>query len=301
MGRDAFDADVQRHGVRSGQRGAPWRRLRPAGWRGRICATAGLALARAHALRPGAVAAGGLVVLSRHDAGFGGAVSFNRRKGDDMIKFQDVVKRYKTQGISKWVLRGLNLEFERGRSVGILGRNGAGKSTIVRMIAGAEDPDFGTITRDGLISWPLGFGGALSGTMTGYDACMFVSRLYAVDARHVISFVQDFSELGHYFYEPVNSYSSGMRAKLNFGLSMSIDFDCYLIDEITAVGDSRFKAKCLEVFAERRKRSDIIMVSHSENTIRQYCDMGAILEDGLVRLYSDLDEAIFDYKKLMGA
>lgn len=222
-----------------------------------------------------------------------------RRTDWTMIKFQDVVKYYTTKGSTKWVLRGLSMEFERGRSVGILGRNGAGKSTIVRMIAGAEDPDFGTITRTGLISWPLGFGGAMSGTMTGYDACMFVARLYSSEPKAVISFVQDFSELGHYFYEPVNSYSSGMRAKLNFGLSMSIDFDCYLIDEITAVGDSRFKAKCLEAFQERCKRSDIIMVSHSEMTIRQYCDTGAVLEDGLLRLYDDLDEAIHDYKLMM--
>ncbi|WP_237152651.1 ABC transporter ATP-binding protein [Oryzibacter oryziterrae] len=216
-----------------------------------------------------------------------------------MIRFRNVVKRYQARGNDRWILRGLNAEFERGRSVGVLGHNGAGKSTLIRMISGAEDPDFGTIERDGKISWPIGFGGAISGTMTGHDACMFVSRLYNVDPIHVTSFVQDFSELGDYFFERAQNYSSGMKAKLNFGLSMAIDFDCYLIDEITAVGDKRFKAKCLEAFSERRRRSDIIMVSHSEGTIREYCDMGAILNDGHLTFYDDLDEAIFLYNKMM--
>lgn len=218
-----------------------------------------------------------------------------------MIRFHNVVKRYRTRNATRWVLRGVNFEFVRGRSVGILGRNGAGKSTLVRMIAGSEEPDFGSVERSGKISWPLGFGGAMSGAMTGFDACMFVGRLYGEHTPSVISFVKDFTELGDYFYEPVQSYSSGMKAKLNFGLSMAINFDCYLIDEITAVGDSSFRSKCLEAFTERRKTSDVIMVSHSERTIRDYCDMGAILSDGYLTFYDDLDEAIFSYKAMMQA
>lgn len=216
-----------------------------------------------------------------------------------MIRFENVVKRYVSRGESKWVLRGLNAEFPRGRSVGILGYNGAGKSTIIRMIAGAEEPDYGTIHRDLKISWPLGFGGTIAGNMSGRDACMFVSRLYGVSPEAVIEFVRDFAELGNYFHEPTVSYSSGMKARLNFGLSMAIDFDCYLVDEITAVGDSRFQAKCLAAFNDRRQRSDIIMVSHSERTIRAYCDMGAILFDGELTLYDDLDEALAVYREIM--
>lgn len=216
-----------------------------------------------------------------------------------MIRFENVVKRYVSRGQSKWVLRGLNIELPRGRSIGILGYNGAGKSTLIRMISGAEEPDFGTIHRDIKISWPLGFGGSIAGNMSGHDACMFVSRLYGVDPREVIRFVQEFAELGPYFYEPTSNYSSGMKSRLTFGLSMAIDFDCYLVDEITAVGDSRFKAKCLAAFGERRQRADIIMVSHSEGTIRSYCDMGAILAEGELTLYDDLDEALYLYKQMM--
>lgn len=216
-----------------------------------------------------------------------------------MIKFRNVVKRYVSRGETKYILRGLNLDLPRGRNIGILGYNGAGKSTLVRMIAGAEEPDFGQIQRDIKISWPLGFGGTIATNMSGYDACMFVSRLYGAPSSEVVRFVKEFAELGPYFYEPSGNYSSGMKARLTFGLSMAIDFDCYLVDEITAVGDSRFKAKCLAAFKERRKRSDIIMVSHSEKTITSYCDMGAILSHGELTLYDDLDEALSIYRDMM--
>jgi capsular polysaccharide transport system ATP-binding protein len=218
-----------------------------------------------------------------------------------MIRFENVVKRYSSRGTSKWILRGLSLEIPRGRSIGILGRNGAGKSTLIRMIAGAEMPDFGSIRRDCRVSWPLGFGGLLAGSMSGLDACMFLSRLYGVPSRHMVDFVEDFAELGHYFREPTSTYSSGMKARLSFGLSMAMDFDVYLVDELTAVGDSRFKAKCMAVFAERRERADVIMVSHSEKTVRDYCDMGAILEDGELQLFDDLDEAMARYGEMMRA
>jgi len=218
-----------------------------------------------------------------------------------MITFRNVAKYYDTRGFRRWILKGLSLEIKPGRNLGILGPNGAGKSTLIRMIAGAEDPDYGTIERRGMISWPLGFGGSVGGDITGRDACIFVSRLYSCDPHPIIKFVKDFSELGHYFFEPVQTYSSGMRAKLLFGLSMAIDFDCYLVDEITAVGDSRFRSKCLEAFRARRQRASVIMVSHSERTIREYCDTGAILSNGALTLYDDLDEAIFLYNKLMSA
>jgi capsular polysaccharide transport system ATP-binding protein len=216
-----------------------------------------------------------------------------------MIRFDNVVKKYTARGEEKWILRGLTLDLPRGRSIGILGYNGAGKSTLIRMIAGAEEPDFGSIQRSINISWPLGFGGSIAGNMSGHDACMFVARLYGIDVKQIETFVKDFAELGPYFYEPTGSYSSGMKARLTFGLSMAVDFDCYLVDEITAVGDSRFQAKCREAFNFRRSRSDIIMVSHSERTIREYCDMGATLNNGYLTLYDDLDEALSVYKSMM--
>jgi len=218
-----------------------------------------------------------------------------------MITFKNVAKFYDMRGSRRWILKGLSLEIPARCNLGILGPNGAGKSTLIRMIAGAEPPDFGSIERKGMISWPLGFGGSLGGDITGHDACVFIARLYNCEVEPILKFVWDFSELGAYFLEPVQTYSSGMRAKLLFGLTMAIDFDCYLVDEITAVGDSRFRAKCLEAFRARRRKSSVIMVSHSERTIREYCDTGAILVNGSLSLYNDLDEAIFLYNRMMNA
>jgi capsular polysaccharide transport system ATP-binding protein len=214
-----------------------------------------------------------------------------------MIEFRNVVKADQTGGMTKWVLRGGSFVFPRHRSIGILGPNGAGKSTLIRMIAGAEKPDHGSIRRTVRVSWPLGFAGGIAGGMTGQDACVFVARLYGEDQRRVTRFVADFAELGPYFYEPTSTYSSGMKARLSFGLSMSIDFDVYLVDEITAVGDARFRRNCLEAFRKRRETADVIMVSHSIGTIRDYCDMGAVLADGTLRFYDDIEEAIAVYSE----
>ena len=215
-----------------------------------------------------------------------------------MIKFDNVVKGYQTRRGMRWILCGCSAELPRGRSVGILGRNGAGKSTMIRLLSGAERPDYGAILHDLRISWPIGFSGMIAGQMSGRDACMFVSRLYGEDPHRVIEFVRDFSELGNYFFERVGTYSSGMKAKLNFGLSMAIDFDCYLVDEVTAVGDARFQAKCLKAFQDRRSHADVIMVSHSLRTIRDYCDMGAVLHEGNLTLYDDMNDAVGVYQDL---
>ncbi len=214
-----------------------------------------------------------------------------------MIEFRDVFKSYQAGGVTKWILRGGSFRFPRHRSIGILGPNGAGKSTLIRMIAGAERPDHGTIRRTSRVSWPLGFSGGITGSMSGLDACVFVARLYGEDHRRVARFVEEFSGLGQYFYEPAATYSSGMKARLSFGLSMAIDFDIYLVDEITAVGDARFRQACLEAFRKRRETADVIMVSHSIKTIRDYCDMGAILSDGFLYFYDDIEEAIEIYSE----
>lgn len=216
-----------------------------------------------------------------------------------MIRFDNVVKRFSQRGNDKWILRGVNFEFPRGRNVGILGYNGAGKSTIIKMISGSEAPDFGVIHRDIRISWPIGFSGTFSGTMSGNDACLFIARLYGLDARMIVDFVRDFSELGQYFFNPVGTYSSGMKMRLSFAISMAVDFDCYLIDEVTAVGDKPFQAKCRKAFADRRQKSDVIMVSHSDKTIREYCDMGAILLNGELIGYDDIEEAISVYDHIL--
>lgn len=214
-----------------------------------------------------------------------------------MIELVDVSKSYKLKGVTKLILDGLSFTFPKGRNVAIMGPNGAGKSTLMRLIAGAEQPDSGRIYRSSRVSWPLGFAGGFNGTMTGLENVRFVSRIYGQDTEAVIDYVQDFAELGPSLDLPIKTYSSGMKARLAFGLSMAFDFDCYLIDEITAVGDANFKQKSQKVFHEKLAHSQIIMISHSPTTIKSYCDCGLFLTKQGVLFYEDIDQLIDDYNK----
>ena len=215
-----------------------------------------------------------------------------------MIQLDRVFKFYRTRGHVKIVLDHVSTVFEPGWSYGILGVNGAGKSTTLRLLAGTELPNSGRIHRSVRVSWPLGFTGGFHVAMTGRDNLKFVARAYGEDVRRVINFVEDFSELGDYLDVPVRTYSSGMMSRLAFGLSMAIEFECYLIDEITAVGDMRFQARCQEEFAKRSKHSDLIVVSHGMDTIKMYCQRGAVLVDGCIIMFDDVDQAIDTYNKL---
>ncbi len=191
----------------------------------------------------------------------------------------------------------INLRVRRGEKIGILGRNGAGKSTLIRMISGAELPSAGKIRRDMSVSWPLAFGGAFQGSLTGMDNLRFICRVYGADAKAAEPFVQDFSELGYYLREPVKSYSAGMRARLAFAISMAIEFDCFLIDEIVAVGDSRFHAKCHHELFERRRDRSLIIVSHDPGYIREHCDHAAVLRQGNLHTFDHIDEAYAFYQE----
>ncbi|GJD78358.1 ABC transporter ATP-binding protein [Methylobacterium gregans] len=215
-----------------------------------------------------------------------------------MIRFDNVTKIYKTDGHRRTILERVSLTLKPGISYGILGINGAGKSTTMRLIGGVEDPTRGRIHRGLRVSWPLGFGGGFHGQMTGRDNVIFVARIYGEDPKRVLEFVEDFSELGSYLDVPIRTYSSGMGARLAFGMSMAIPFDCYLIDEVTAVGDSRFQKRCTEVFASRRKNADVIMVSHSMETIREWCQQGIVLLNGRAIVYEDVNDAIEVYRRL---
>jgi capsular polysaccharide transport system ATP-binding protein len=211
-----------------------------------------------------------------------------------MIRLENVTKAYSTSAGPVKVLDGVDLVLGRAQSIGILGRNGAGKSTLVRIMGGAEMPDSGLVQRTMSVSWPLAFSGGFQGSLTGIDNLRFICRVYGVDADACLPYVQDFTELGPYLREPVKTYSSGMRARLAFAASMVVEFDCYLIDEIVAVGDSRFQAKCLdELFTKRADRARII-VSHDPAFIRAHCDQAAVLLDGKLNLFATLDEA-FDF------
>jgi len=209
-----------------------------------------------------------------------------------MIEFRNVSKYYRTQTRRKVVLDRLNLTLPSGTKVGVLGRNGAGKTTLLGMVAGVVQPNSGEIKRHASISWPLGFKGSFHGDLTGAQNVRFTARVYGVDTDALIAYVEDFAELGDFIDMPLRSYSSGMKARLAFGMSMGISFDWYLVDEITAVGDTRFKKKSLQVFKNRLKNAGLFMVSHSTRTIRDYCDAGIVLEAGLARFYPDVREAI---------
>jgi len=215
-----------------------------------------------------------------------------------MIQLDNVFKYFRTAGHRKIVLDHVSIDFMAGRSYGILGVNGAGKSTLVRLLAGTDMPNGGRIRREGRISWPLGFTGGLHPHLTGRENVKFIARVYGEDTRRVLDYVEDFAEVGAYIDVPIRTYSSGMIARLAFGLSLAIDFDCYLIDEVTAVGDARFASRCQEEFAKRRKKSDIIMVSHGMATIKAYCDRGIVLAGGQMHVFSNVDDAIELYKKL---
>jgi capsular polysaccharide transport system ATP-binding protein len=213
-----------------------------------------------------------------------------------MIHLVNVSKRYWTRAGDRVILFPTSLTIPTDRGVAVLGRNGAGKSTLLRMIAGVEMPDRGRIVPTVSLSWPLGFSGGISPAMTGRQNVRFIARLNQIDEDEVVAFVEDFAELGPYLDEPVAAYSSGMRGRLSFGISLAIDFDCYLIDEATSAGDQWFREKCAAAFAERRRRSSgLLMVSHNPQSIQQYCDVGMVLYRGHLVPFSDLDEAVHFY------
>ena len=208
-----------------------------------------------------------------------------------MINVDHVHKVYPTRQGDRVILNDVSFTLERGDRLGILGRNGAGKSTLVRLVSGAEQPTSGSITRSMSVSWPIAFGGAFQGTLTGFDNVRFISRIYNQDYAQNIDFVEDFTELGLYLREPVRSYSQGMRARLAFAISMIIEFDCYLIDEVSAVGDARFHEKCaVELFQKRADRA-MLIISHDIEYVRHHCSRFAVLHEGDMQFYPDFDKA----------
>lgn len=217
-----------------------------------------------------------------------------------MIRFENLTKSYRVRGERKVVIDHLNMEFPTGKSLALLGSNGAGKSTLLQIIAGTLRPDSGRVVSDGSISWPVGFGGSFHGQLTGVQNIRFIARIYGVDSDGLIDFVKDFAELGKHFFMPVRSYSSGMRSRLAFGVSMGIRFDTYLVDEVTAVGDAAFKVKSREVFKDRMKESSAILVSHEMNQVRDFCDAGVVLSNGSLQYFDDIEEAIESHLSVIG-
>ncbi|MDJ0823600.1 MAG: ABC transporter ATP-binding protein [Paracoccaceae bacterium] len=216
-----------------------------------------------------------------------------------MIRLDHLTKTFVLNGRRKTVARDICVDFPTGAAIGLLGRNGAGKTTLMQMIAGNMDPTSGRILSDGTISYPVGFAGSFHPDLTGAQNTRFVARIYGVDTEALVEFVEDFAELGTHFHLPFRSYSAGMRSRLSFGVSMGIPFDTYLVDEVTSVGDASFREKSSEVFLERMKNAGALFVSHSERAVRDLCDMGAVLENGRLTLYEDVDSAIAHHNENM--
>lgn len=215
-----------------------------------------------------------------------------------MIHLIDVVKYYPGPDGPRRVIHPVSMSIPAHRQVAVLGYNGAGKTTFLKLLSGVEDPDEGRIIRSCRVSWPLGFQGGVSNDLTGSENAAFIARIYGADVDEVIAFVTDFAEIGDYMRMPVRTYSSGMRARLSFALSMAIDFDCYLVDEITGVGDKTFQDKCRRTFAERAQRSGLLFVSHNDQTVRQYCDMAIVIDEGCLIPFEDIDDARVYYRRV---
>lgn len=215
-----------------------------------------------------------------------------------MISLCNICHGYKTKDGYHTVLNDVNIEFERGHSTAILGLNGAGKSTLIRIIGGAEQPHSGKVIRTSSVSWPIGFSGCFNGSLTGRENLRFVCRIYGADIRKVSEFVEDFSELGEYMDMPFKTYSSGMRSKLAFGLSLAVGFDFYLVDEAFSVGDVVFRQKAAKALQHLKSQSSLIYVSHSINSVKEHCDRGAVLNNGILHSYDNLADAINEYTRI---
>jgi capsular polysaccharide transport system ATP-binding protein len=218
-----------------------------------------------------------------------------------VIQFDHLTKVFTLNGKRKVVADDINLTFPTGRSVGLLGRNGAGKSSLLQMIAGTLLPTSGRVVSTGQISWPVGFAGSFHPELSGAENVRFVGRIYGVDTDELIDFVEDFASLDQHFRLPLRSYSSGMRSRLAFGVSMGIRFDTYLVDEITAVGDAAFRERSDQVFKERMKTAGAVVVSHSMQQIRDLCDATAVLHNGKLAYYDEVEAGIKVHNANMAA
>lgn len=215
-----------------------------------------------------------------------------------MILVEDIHKRYKTEhGMGRWVLQGISLRIPSNVSVGLIGVNGAGKSTLLRIIGGVDYPTKGRVVRQSRVSWPMGQGG-LEGTLSGRQNAKFVCRVHGHqdDLADRLAFIKDFSELGVAFEEPVSTYSSGMRSRLQFALSLAFDFDVYISDEVTAAGDAGFRKKTAAAFKDMASRAGLIMVAHDEATLRQFCQSGIWISNGKAHWFDQIDDALRAYK-----
>ncbi|NIY79287.1 MAG: ABC transporter ATP-binding protein [Rhodobacteraceae bacterium] len=218
-----------------------------------------------------------------------------------MVRLEHLTKAYKLKTHTKYIVNDVSLNLPSNRSLALIGRNGAGKSTLLRMISGNLRPDWGRAVLEGSVSWPVGYSGSFHGALTGAQNTRFVARVYGVDTDELLEFVKDFCELGDHFHMPVRTYSSGMKARLAFAVSVGIPFDTYIIDEVTSVGDASFRQKSSALIRERLKDSGAIVVSHNMRMVRELCDCGAVLENGKLNFFDDIQDAIAHHETNMKA
>ncbi len=219
-----------------------------------------------------------------------------------MIVVTDVHKRYQTDhGVGPWVLKGVTLTIPRNVNVGLVGGNGAGKSTLLRIMGGVDQPNKGSVQRTCRVSWPMGYGGGLQGSLSGRQNAKFVCRIHGhtshADLQDRLQYIQDFAQLGESFDEPVKTYSSGMKSRLQFALSLAIEFDVYISDEVTAAGDAAFTKKAAAAFKGLANKAGLIMVSHGEGTLKQFCQSGIWLNHGQAHWFENIDDALVAYKE----
>jgi capsular polysaccharide transport system ATP-binding protein len=216
-----------------------------------------------------------------------------------VIIIRNLYKKYKNHNSAEWVLKNINLTIPDKVSVGLVGKNGAGKSTLLRLISGMDTPDKGEVIRSSRVSWPIGLSGGFNGTMTGRQNTKFIARIHGNNKQipEIIKKVEDFAEIGSAFDEPVKTYSSGMKARLGFGVSLAFDFDVYISDEATAVGDSEFKKKASKAFKDRVEKSSLIIVSHSEGILKELCEAGVLVKDGEAFWFDSIHDALDEYKR----
>lgn len=217
-----------------------------------------------------------------------------------MIQLENLTKTFRTPGGTKVVLDDVSVTFPSGVAVGLMGRNGAGKSTLMDLISGTAKPDSGRIVTTGSVSWPVGFSGSFQRDMTGAQNTKFIARIYGVDSDELLVFVRHFSELGHQFHAPIRTYSSGMKSRLAFGISIGIPFDTYLVDEVTSVGDASFKRKSRVLFNDRMRNAGSLFVTHSMGQMKKFCSAGAVLENGKITYFDDIRDAIRLHERNMG-
>jgi len=216
-----------------------------------------------------------------------------------MIRFVNLTKTFRLNGVRKTVLDNVTMTLPSRTSIGLIGRNGAGKSTLLSMIAGTQPPTSGRIDVHGSISWPVGFSGSFHPDLTGAQNARYVARIYGVDSDELVAFTQDFAEVGGHFHLPLRTYSSGMRSRLAFGVSMGISFDTYLVDEVTAVGDAAFRQKSQRVFLDRMRHAGAIVVNHAMPVIRELCTKVLVLDQGRLIWFEDVEEGIRYHDKAM--